>query len=322
MRLRPGPRDPCYCGSGKKYRSCHGKGRLDAYPRSSILFVNPGDRPIEDLSLQDNHETGEVTLLFKGTPAEPAQAFSDYGYTKPDGTRKTTLRVPFVDEKMTRHPDRYLEQQFTGLIAIDTNTETIGQETVSITSAFVAEIEKPSADRGGNLVVMRDLVIEFRDPSESPERIGWWEVLRTMGRPKPAGFHFGIVADCHMNDHPLINARVQPIRANFFLPPEFWMFYASTDKSGDSAVNKLLRFADKRATEIREWNRKNPRDLGWQPLPPNAPYRAMRKWTDRALDDLFRGGKSLPWRALEKEVAPGAFPSQLAYPNVTVRLKP
>lgn len=32
-----GRNDPCYCGSNKKYKHCHGKPEIDFYPKESFL---------------------------------------------------------------------------------------------------------------------------------------------------------------------------------------------------------------------------------------------------------------------------------------------
>ncbi|MDB6157767.1 MAG: hypothetical protein JWO04_1473 [Gammaproteobacteria bacterium] len=319
MKVRPAPKEPCHCGSGKMYKKCHGRGRIESKtrPREVTLWVNPGDKPVESLTFDDNHVTGETILLSNGVPIAPEQAFIEYGYTRRNGKKKATLRVPFVDDKLTHHPERYREERFAGYIAIDTNTEAIGQETVSVTAAMIAKVERGRNGNLGDLVLMQDLVFEFRDPTENAERIGWWEVLRTM-ELKYHGLNVGVITDCDMNAHPLINARLQPIRADFFLPPRIFMLYASTDTPGDSAENKLLQWADRRASAVMDWTKANPSDDGWEPLPPNAPYGRIRRWSKDALDRVFRGGLKI-WSPAP---LPGVVPSDRSYPNVTVRLKP
>jgi|GEM_PF-1172036 len=124
------------------------------------------------------------------------------------------------------------------LIAIDTNTHFLNGSKVSITAAFHLKPESRESNKiGCSAAVLA--VLELWNVVESPENVGWWQILQSLqGRPDFFG-KIGLVVDSDLGNHDLFNSREKPICNNYFLPENVTLIYAS-DKGGPEHLSSTL----------------------------------------------------------------------------------
>jgi methionyl aminopeptidase len=85
-RARPGRNDPCWCGSGQKYKKCH----LDADARAAPADVRPARRPLAPAKVTPR----------RAVPARIARP--DYAQTGRPATRDKDVKTPEELERLRR----------------------------------------------------------------------------------------------------------------------------------------------------------------------------------------------------------------------------
>lgn len=85
---------------------------------------------------------------------------------------------------------------------------------------------------------------------------------------------FAVVVDSNLADLRAIQERTRPILGDYYLPEWAYMTFAS-DAAGDMAVNKIMRVADKRASELLDYLE---RTGGAGSKADAAPYATFARW--------------------------------------------
>ncbi len=240
-----GRNDPCPCGSGLKFKRCC----IDKKPRSrslSLEFAAPVKLDKAALDL----ETGEVSMYSEGRRIHPKIATTEVTY-EGKSRQKVVAQAPLnvlapvadVNRAITQHDIIY---------AVDTNYPEKRPHEVAVTGVVLG---KPNASASEGVVIVHFspiMCIEFRGANADAERIGWAEVIRgVVANPQfDPKSKVLLIVDAHRGSIGSINNRSEPVIGNLWLPENFTLMYASSDKRNDSVPNRMLHLADVQATDV------------------------------------------------------------------------
>lgn len=245
--IKIGRNDRCPCGSGMKYKKCC----LDKKPRERVIMVGSPE-PLCGLDY-DKEKMEHTGLTVNGRSIEPVVTFSQMHYKTDSGKEKVEYRIhdkviPDEAELM-----RYLSSSFDLIIGVDTNTKTIGSETISVTGTVhcvVHSIPEPdtySADFPEHGVIL------FRNcPNELPsEKFGWIsEIQRINHAPQSKAKKYALVTDHDLDNHISYNDKQKPIFKNFYLPDNFKLVYGRGDGPTQNLLNYIVKQCDKESNEV------------------------------------------------------------------------
>lgn len=285
METNPRRNSRCPCGSGKKFKKCC----LGKNPRSTRLHVALGQTIRgEDTKFHVDPRTGEIEIFNRGVKVIPAWTAWEISYKRDSGKDKATVLLPIPDRKL-RTRQGHIIDYFDLLMFVDTNYKTVGQEQICVTSAIHFEVGKPSQGKEQRLFEFGGFMTEFRDPTEDPEKLGWWDLISRI----PHGINgwspsmkIGIVVDSHKSELADINARSIPLIANVSLLSGVTLIYASADAQNDSIFNQLFHEADGRSKVLLDHIIANPHN-NWDPNPTGAPFRLRRYWPNAEIYKIF-----------------------------------
>lgn len=190
---------------------------------------------------------------------------------------KVLVRVPLDANDLKDNPNLALTR-FASLLAIDTNTDTTSfdGDRVSVTAVVSCEVVVES----GQIVPMVAAynVFEFHNAAanDSPERIGWFEMIKTFNSsallPKPVG----VVVDSALSEHQAINSRQEALYGSFFLPEGYDLVYGCGDRgTSEFFANTLVRECDAFSTRHLDKLRKEGL-TGEYSANPSSPYGRFR----------------------------------------------
>jgi hypothetical protein len=135
------------------------------------------------------------------------------------------------------------------VFAIDTNSKLIhGQKFfIGVISTLQAEIK----DNG--FADIQAVAVDYfcsQQECDKPENRNWKLFIeKYISDPSNTSFKTAIVVDSDLGLIDRFNSREVPIYADFFLPENVYLIYASADLKNDSIVNQLIAFCDEQATQ-------------------------------------------------------------------------
>lgn len=264
----------CRCGSGKKSKNCCANKKV----RSHVVTIKPGAL-VDQLAI--NSLTGEIRLFYKGVAVTPECATSAITYPR----EKSPKIISKTDASLTNIrpiPDAILSN-YDRIFAIDTNRKYIPdvEMYLSVTGIVAGKSHQSYFRNEASISYGVIHAIEFWDKNETLkfERIGWYETIKRIQKAKEIteAHKIGIIVDSYLDDLPNINNRTQPIINDFYLPHNFHLMYANSDKKNSSIMNKMIAASDKHATEImnniiQKW------PIGNMIEPSGEPYKYIRHW--------------------------------------------
>src|SRR5256885_303113 len=80
---------------------------------------------------------------------------------------------------------------------------------------------------------------EFHDAAASPERIGWWELIRSISFHPEIRGSVGLVVDSELDRLALINSGREMIIEGSPLPPNFELLYGCGELRSTSPTQRL-----------------------------------------------------------------------------------
>lgn len=216
------------------------KKRIPTRPRTEAAYFRTGPDTTR-IEVTVDRMTGRVTPGMKCETAYTAVTYERENTAKAD---KVVNRMFSLSGEPALDADGAF-REFEVRVAIDTNTwETYGRRR-SVVGIVIAD----------NVGYGVPYCIEVADlPLGWEERAGW---AMALGQLLQDGFlEFDkstvIVVDAHLDQLDAINRRAQDIVEGLYLPPGWMMSYASADAGADFEANRLLRGADRAATQVLE----------------------------------------------------------------------
>lgn len=266
---------PCDCGCGRKVKECPNQGKR---PRRRAINLDFG----QSVALRSISLSAEGVLSAVGPfgRVEPVAANLTTSYDRSSGKAKVVSQTPLVGDRLILDETDAL-RRFSKFIAIDTNAKTVESNRISCTGVVEGRIEHEDGRLVGHGEVRQ--VVEFHGIADDNdrERIGWAAVigsLRAGGAFTPAD-SVAVVVDAHLSALGGFNSRQSPVIENWHLPEKVELLYASADVGGDVFPNRLLRMADRVASEVLGFIEGGLMGQeGIQPAPTGAPFSYFRVW--------------------------------------------
>ncbi|WP_175890339.1 hypothetical protein [Burkholderia cepacia] len=169
------------------------------------------------------------------------------GYLTEKGKYKQTLSVPVnaIDISDVLH-EQIL--RFESIYAIDSNKRTIGDHEFVASCAVHVTLEYAGDNIWRHAVFTRLPAVISIAPEGNPETFAWERLIKYLS-PKIKGM-IALVVDSELGDIPLFNNRAKPICADFFLPKNTQLIYASSERDLSSPLNKAISVCDADAKKI------------------------------------------------------------------------
>lgn len=201
----------------------------------------------EDIELQYN--PFDETLSVKNVDVYNAKM--ETTYIKISGKEKRTNSTPIDSKNLTFNCRNALHENYDLLIAVDTNTMNIDNQSVSITMSYF--LEKPLRYYDKQIPFLPGSCYLFIDILDNinPEKLGWHTIIsNNINQNIASNFKVGLIVDCDLGLHDSINNRKTPYFENFYLPSNIQLIYASSDSTTDSLQNQMLSHYDKFASKV------------------------------------------------------------------------
>lgn len=219
---------------GKK----HKKG-AQKKPRSYTVTVDFG-KPVQANGAYFDPKTSQFLLLNDGKVLIPQNALVEQSYERSIKSNKVLNTAATNPSLLFANPNRILEQ-FDEIYAVDTNTKQLHSSIVSITGIVAGEQPKFIAPGFSRINYHPNICMEFHDIDGKPENLAWMEVIHAIWRSSNFSNkkRYAIVVDSDLGALPSYNKREKPIFADFLLPEEFVLLYASADSGSENAANVM-----------------------------------------------------------------------------------
>lgn len=252
--VKTGRNDPCPCGSGKKFKKCC----LNIQPREQIVIVGSPE-PLRGVHY-DKEKMEFMGLTHDGRLIEPEVTYSQTHYIGQSGKERVLSRIP--DKVIANDADlmRHLSTSFDLIIAVDTNTKIIGEDTVSVICG-VPYVVHGKRDLESYQVDVSSIGVNlFRNcPIELPsEKFGWMMVIQEINqKPINKGKRIAIVTDHDLENHSSYNSKRMPIFKEYYLPDNISLIYGRGDGPEHNLLNYVVKQCDKISTELLKEIEKN-----------------------------------------------------------------
>ncbi len=251
----------------------------DRKPRNPILGLDFG--AAATITGMRQNDDGSITFFGPDGAVLPVKAgFAGLGYERPKGA-KVTYQIPDSGEAIGSL--QVALERYSVILAVDTNT--IAHSGTEISVSAISRLAKLTFEGRKWSAIAEELWgLEFHDSTKSPERIGWRHAISKASE-------FGwlvdeskllLVVDANLSDIHQINQRRTPIIDDFILPTGISLAYASSDSTGDSPLNGLIRHSDLAANfTIRHVISSESMALPQLLAAERTPFRAYRYWRYR-----------------------------------------
>lgn len=206
---------------------------------------------ITDEKVELTYDLLNDSISLKGATINNAKI--ETSYEKNSGRTKLTNSTPIKSSELSFSCDRAIFENYDVVIAIDTNTKFIRNKLISVTSSYF--INKPihecnKTNKYPFIPFAAHLFVDIQD-SISPEKLGWYVIISSYIQDKfPTNYRIGIIVDCDLGAHDLINDFQTPYFESLKLPQNIQFIYASSDKRTDSIANQMINYSDKLASSI------------------------------------------------------------------------
>lgn len=216
-------------------------------------------QPAQVNGLHFDPRTSQLLLLNDGEVVSPQSALVEQSYARATKSNKV-LNAALTDPSLLfANPNRVLEQ-FDEIYAVDTNTKALHSSVVSIAGIVGSKQPTLIAPGYSGIRYRPILCMEFHDVDNKPENLSWLETIIAIRRSPDYSNkkRYAIVVDSDLGAIPSYNKREKPIYADFLLPEEFSLLYASADSGNENVANVMLKLADKISSGIfwrleQEW---------------------------------------------------------------------
>ncbi len=240
----------CSCGSGKKYKHCC----INKKPRitGSLLEMGVIDGNVQH-EIKMSFLNGNVELQIDGVPSIPLAAYLKTSHDREKKDPKPVNQIPLDPNKIITNSD-YALKKYDAIFAIDTNTDFPKKlPNVSISCCLATRLDliydkdKPSTQQ-----YAIKYFLEFRNIQDKAENIAWMTFIQLLISETPDFYQLkiGLIVDSDLGNIPAFNNQSLPIFADFYLPQNIELIYASADKPKDGLVNLFISICDKEAKKF------------------------------------------------------------------------
>ncbi|MGB3224809.1 MAG: SEC-C domain-containing protein [Desulforhopalus sp.] len=270
----------CPCGSGKKFKKCC----INKKQRTLSVSMDM-ETPVTLDGVEINTKTGNIRLLRNGQAIEPKSAQAEVTYKREKGN-KVLSRSPLRPNLMFVNTDQALTG-FDAIFAVDTNTKIIEEEKVSITGIVWGQAIPGQSLSQIAIGYSTIQLIEFRCPTQNPEKIGWVEAIQLIrgSQGYSDSLSVALIVDSDLGAHDAINRGEEELVPGVSLPDNFTIFYGSSDSKNDSIANRMIELADKEAKKLLNSKYQLLRHEALYPVE-NRFYHEIRFW-EKIETDLF-----------------------------------
>lgn len=130
---------------------------------------------------------------------------------------------------------------------VDTNHRDVFSQSANVTAVTVC-------DSNGSGDYYPVLAIVFGKVKCNPELYGWRKFIEFIMRLD--GYEplkrYALIVDSELGDIEFFNSRKKPIHADFFLPDNWDLIYASSDVGKENILNKVIACSDKTSNKVIE----------------------------------------------------------------------
>lgn len=188
-------------------------------------------------------ENGKFTIIHNGKEVIPKKAWLGLQHEREKKNDKIINNLPLdVRDLSFNLMNQVLNYDY--IYAIDTNTKIINSISISCAGIVKCTLDKKKENATYGATGSFELW-----NAQHPEKASWQVLIEmiTRGKNYDSKKRYALVVDSYLKDHSYYNNQTLPITPNYYLPPNFQLIYASSDKS-DTLLNKLIQLADKAAT--------------------------------------------------------------------------
>ena len=153
-------------------------------------------------------------------------------------------------------------KQYSQIWAIDTNPRTIFGKVANVSAITVCSTDDDE-------VYFPVLAIIFGDIDGNPEVFGWRKFIEFVQSTTQfsSEHHYGLVVDSDFGEINSYNERKKPVCGTFYLPENFDLIYATSDRRNESIFNKLLSESDKTSKKVLDLiSTKESNSKCWNPV--------------------------------------------------------
>lgn len=223
------------------------KGR-NKKPREEVIefYAN-----IENIPVALEYDFLDDSIKMKNVIIDSAKL--ETSYKKDSGKNKRINSTPIKSSNLSFKCDKAIFENYDVILAIDTNTKIIKNKLISVTSSYF--INRPMAEcnikrRYPFDIFAAHLFVNIKS-NLVPEKLGWYTIITNyVQKSFPLNYKIGIVVDCDLGVHDLINYSKAPYFEDVRLPENIQLIYASSDTRNDSIANQLISYSDKHANDI------------------------------------------------------------------------
>lgn len=239
----------CYCGSGRRFKNCCSKKKIkERYQRVKFNFGNVLTKRAKIVIYSD--ETTELGLKLIDENFEEVEVtmYEIEGYyEKENKSDKIIYRLPIIDNQYIKDINIELIK-YDAILTIDTSYELIANTKIAFTSIMI--FTKVSDDN--NYIYQQVPTVLKWDATmvDKPENLMYAHVIENIRlhnikhnqNPKMA-----VIIDSDLENISFFNDRTKPIYEDYYLPEQFYLFYASSDTGSENLQNKLFKMCDNEA---------------------------------------------------------------------------
>ncbi|WP_156803869.1 hypothetical protein [Alishewanella aestuarii] len=190
--------------------------------------------------------------VFHFPEAEPKSLFLERSYQRNSGKPKVLTSMAARSNNASFDPDKFLQNNYDYAISIDTNTKQYKGHKISICTCY--HVPKRLSAYGSDIPFSHLVSYVILSPIDgvNPEQIGWSLVIENNIRPAKNPSRIAVIVDSEKDALPNYNLREKPYFAEYYLPDNTTMHYAS-DKDRDSLAGQMLKMCHNAANQLHNY---------------------------------------------------------------------
>lgn len=179
-------------------------------------------------------------------------------YKRENKSDKVLFSQPITDNRYVKDTNLELAK-YDVILVIDTSYEAFDNKKLAFTSVLIC----PRLSKKENKCVYQQIsqILEWdATEDDKPENSMYAiviENIRLHNLKYNQNPSIAVIIDSDLMNIPYFNDRTKPIFMDYYLPENFYLFYASSDTGNENFQNKLMRICDNEAKKaLQEYKRK------------------------------------------------------------------
>ena len=244
-----------------KKRKGRGKQLTPKIPREEYVYGTTAD-VVSSLTFTYEPATGRASIA----EVDPSTITRKLSHKREGKGDKVIYSAPAEDFSLSLGYVDELKKRFDYVIAVDTNTrkkpDVAGGYAISASCMYcIIEPLKSHTDEIPYQYLASYVILDT-DMQAKHESLGWYLAIKHhIDTPFLRTQRIGVIVDSELGKHLEINSRTTPYHADFHLPANVSLIYASSDKT-DTFANGMIKLCDAGATRLlNEVERRGLREL-------------------------------------------------------------